>query len=79
MIKIYYKRFSHEILLLEKICIINLLIKKYMRTVRLRNIITRKNLHNKITDKNLYDQLFSKISVTIFIYCQCINIFIVKT
>jgi hypothetical protein len=50
--KKYY--FCQGILLLVKICIINLLIEICMRTVRSENIVAGKNLHNKITHTNLY-------------------------
>jgi hypothetical protein len=46
MIKIYCGEFDHGILLLVKICTINLLIKNYIQAVRLRNIVAGKNLHN---------------------------------
>jgi hypothetical protein len=75
-------------LLLIKICIINLLVKNYiinllikicMRIIQSRNIIAGKNLHSKITGKNLHDQLFIKTSINIFIYRQHINILGGKT
>jgi hypothetical protein len=42
MVKIYYGRFGQKILLLVKVCIINLLLKIYMRTVQSGNIIASK-------------------------------------
>jgi hypothetical protein len=46
MVKIYYGQFGQVILLLIKIYTINLLVKKYIQTVRSENIITGKNLYN---------------------------------
>jgi hypothetical protein len=46
MVKIYYGQFGQVILLLIKIYTINLLVKKYIQTVRSENIITEKNLYN---------------------------------
>jgi hypothetical protein len=46
MVKIYCGQFRQGILLIVKICIIDLLVKNYMRAVRSRNIIAGKKLHN---------------------------------
>jgi hypothetical protein len=54
MVKVYYGRFGQKILLLVKVCIINLLLKIYMRTVQSGNIIASKKMYNQFTCKNLY-------------------------
>jgi hypothetical protein len=70
MVKICCRQFDQRILLLVKICIINLLIKKIYVGSSLGNIIAGKNLHNKIIDKNLHGQLFIKMSISTFVYRQ---------
>jgi hypothetical protein len=46
MVKICYEQFGQRMLLLVKTYTINLLIKKYMRTVQLGNIVASKNFNN---------------------------------
>jgi hypothetical protein len=73
-IKKYMRTIQSGNMLLVKKCIINLLIKICTRAVQLGNIFVDKNLHKQITSKKLHSQLFIKTSISIFVYCQYINI-----
>jgi hypothetical protein len=86
MVKIYCGPFNQRILLLVKICIINLLVKKSkceqfsQRILLLVKICMRAvRLGNIIIDKNLYGLLFIRTLVSTFIYHQRINILEGKT